>query len=460
MSEFTQSDFIDSSPTYLNLYPWQKKALAKWAEADYVGVIEAVTGTGKTRVALAAIEKHFRDDWKVLIIVPTIELQNQWYKVIKSDLISPSGLNIKVGRLGNGYRHTLGSYDVLIATVSSACNNSLHSGGYQGLLIADECHRYGADNWSRALEEKFVRRLGLTATYERDDGGKELYLDPYFKSVCYTLGYDEALTDGVIAKFKIAFIGFDFNDSERKDYHKFNKDCVKYRTYFIKNYGLTSEPFGEFMKEVTKLSKGGEGEATMSARYYLNSFNKRRQLLSNCDHKRAGLAKLTPAIEKADRVILFTQTKEAASAMVDVLRNTGLNAEMLDATMDREARKKVLVGFEDGRNEVVAAPRLLDEGIDVPAADLAIVVASSRSKRQMIQRMGRVLRKKKDGRLARIAIFYIKGTSEDPECGAHETYIDLIRDAAEDVQYFSINDSKAICSYVNDWGTKLLPALR
>ena len=100
-------------------------------------------------------------------------------------------------------------------------------------------------------------------------------------------------------------------------------------------------------------------------------------------------------------------------------------------------RRKVFAGFEDGTHELVAAPRLLDEGIDVPAADLAIVLASSRSKRQMIQRMGRVVRRKDDCRIARVAIVYVEGTAEDPNDGAHEDFVETIQDAADDSQGLS-----------------------
>ncbi len=446
-----QSKAGDTHSSYLNLYPWQRKAYAKWTEAGYVGVIEAVTGTGKTRLALAAIDKHFREGWKTAIIVPTLELQNQWEKVIQSDLIEPSDLSLSIGILGGGRNDSLDNNDILIATAASACTNYLHTGDYNGLLIADECHRYGAENWSRGLEDAFKGRLGLTATYDRADGGKEKYLDPYFNSVCYTLGYEEALIDGVIANFKIALIGFEFDRNEKEEYRTYNNYCIQYRTELIRNYNVTAEPFGEFMREVNILCRGGEERATLIARKYIHNFNKRRQLLSNCTHKNTGLYMLTPAIIEADRTIVFTQTSDAANNAVQGLNRAGLNAAMLDATLGRTERRDILVDFEDGINEVVAAPLLLDEGIDVPAADLAIIVAASRNKRQMIQRMGRVLRKKYDNRLARIAIFYMKGTSEDPKNGAHETYIDLIRDSAEDVKIFDIDDHTAICEYLNDW---------
>ena len=78
---------------------------------------------------------------------------------------------------------------------------------------------------------------------------------------------------------------------------------------------------------------------------------------------------------------------------------------------------------------------MLDEGVDVPAADLAVILAASRSRRQMIQRMGRVLRRKPDGRAARFIIVYARGTVEDPALGAHEGFLDEITPVAAAVHH-------------------------
>jgi RNA polymerase primary sigma factor len=119
--------------------------------------------------------------------------------------------------------------------------------------------------------------------------------------------------------------------------------------------------------------------------------------------------------------------------------------------MDMTARKQVFAAFENDRLELVAAPRLLVEGVDVPAADLAIVLASNRSRRQLIQRMGRVVRKKEDGRLARLAVLYVEDTSEDPQV-SQEDFLYIIDHVAHDIQYFDSRDcSREICEYLNDW---------
>jgi superfamily II DNA or RNA helicase len=85
---------------------------------------------------------------------------------------------------------------------------------------------------------------------------------------------------------------------------------------------------------------------------------------------------------------------------------------------------------------VLAAPRLLDDGVDVPTADLAVIVGASRSRRQMIQRMGRVLRRKPAGRWARFAVVFVEGTVEDPDAGAHEAFLDEIVDVADEISVF------------------------
>lgn len=84
----------------------------------------------------------------------------------------------------------------------------------------------------------------------------------------------------------------------------------------------------------------------------------------------------------------------------------------------------------------MSAPRVLDEGIDVPAADLAVIVGASRTRRQMVQRMGRVLRVKVDGRLARFAVLFAESTVEDPQNGAHEGFVAEVTSIAAAVRRF------------------------
>lgn len=102
----------------------------------------------------------------------------------------------------------------------------------------------------------------------------------------------------------------------------------------------------------------------------------------------------------------------------------------------------------------MTAPQVLDEGIDVPAADLGIVLGASHSRRQMIQRMGRVLRRKPDGRPARFAIVFVEGTTEDPALGAHGAFLDEVTAVADEVVTFPIGAAADEVSSFLDGGRR------
>jgi len=163
---------------------------------------------------------------------------------------------------------------------------------------------------------------------------------------------------------------------------------------------------------------------------------------------------LVPAAHAAERVLVFTEQVEPAEDAAETLIVNGLKAAAIHSKLPKESSRALLEGFANGSLDVLCAPKVLDEGLDLPAADLGIILAASQSRRQMIQRMGRVLRRKPDGRFARFVIAYVIGTSEDPANGAHEAFLDKITDVADDVVNFRIADlgvSKKMCEYLNDF---------
>ena len=342
-------------------------------------------------------------------------------------------------------------HDVVIATPNSRSKRQLHP-TTNSLLIADECHHYGAAEWSKVLKNGFTRRLGLTATYDREDNGVRDFLDPYFGGVCASIGYREALDDQVIAEFKVAFVGVEFNPAEKLAYEEAAEKARRYRTKLINEWRMPAEPFGAFIQAVNRLKHSGVAEGSKLASFYLSAFTKRRRIMAEARGKFEAILNLAPAVRAAERTIAFAQTKDGAATVVELLSRKGVNGAVLTSDMDMDDRRKVFAGFEDGAHELVAAPKLLDEGIDVPAADLAIIVATSRSKRQLIQRMGRVVRKKADGRLARVVILFVEGTAEDPREGAHEDFLEVITNGATDVRTFGSSTKPAVVvAYLNDW---------
>lgn len=107
----------------LNLYGWQQRALESWQRNGFRGVVEAVTGGGETRLAVGAVRTHLFLGWKILVLVPTIELMHQWNSVLSGQPKTNKSLNCKIGLCGAGNKSSLEDYDVLISLIHSAAQN-------------------------------------------------------------------------------------------------------------------------------------------------------------------------------------------------------------------------------------------------------------------------------------------------------------------------------------------------
>jgi superfamily II DNA or RNA helicase len=420
--------------------------------------VEAVTGTGKTRVGMVAIREALAEGGFVHVLVPTIDLQDQWCRELETLL---PGLSI--GRRGNDRADVFPRFRLIVSVVNSARDYAVGALPPSSLLVADECHRYGADGNARALRDEFPRRLGLTATFARDDGGCEAFLAPYFGDTCFQMGYAQAIEDEVTAHFKVALVGVDFaTEEERQEYDAAAEQGGKARHWLISQKWAPAEPFGEFMKHVANLAgndpvQRGNGDgysAVGKAREYMKSFSTRRKLLASTTSKRDVLVELMGAVRAASRTIVFTESIDTANDTATLLRRHGIQAAAIHSKMTKPERKAILGQFARGEISAIAAPKVLDEGIDVPAADLAIIFATSKTRRQMVQRMGRVLRRKTDGRLARFIVLYVEDTTEDPGKGAHESFIGEIADpaVAEEIRTFDSSDLlDDVVDFLNDF---------
>jgi len=424
---------------------WQTDALLEWIQRGRRGVVEAVTGTGKTAVGILAAADALSRGLRVLILVPGVDLLEQWFIKLEADL----PLN-KTGKFCNGHTDTLFTHEVVVATVQSACKYNMLSAETQGLLIADEVHRYGTARYSLALEEAFNERLGLTATYERNDNGIAEHLSPYFSlpnkdvidsgAVISGCGYARGLADGILAPFRVGLIGLNLEVDDQIKYENLSESLRKKRRKLIKDFGCPPEPFGEFIAGVQMLEIGsGDLTATQTARGYLRDFADRRKLLAETSTKLHAFELLYYPLKLANHSLVFTETKESAINVAGKLQEMGIKAEEFSSGISKEDRKNRLEEFKNGTIKVLCAPRVLDEGVDLPEADMGIILASTKTKRQMIQRMGRIIRPKMDGRSATFIIVYMNNTSEDPEIGAYEGFLNEVTDLAESIGRFDEN---------------------
>ena len=405
----------------LALRPWQAEALAAWTAAGR-GVVEAVTGAGKTRLALAAVRLVVERGGGVLVLVPGLALQDQWVRELGAVL--PRGA---VGRLGGGAADDLDRHRVVVATPHSAAGLPVDPpAGAPGLLVADEAHRLAAPTWAGALRASFALRLALTATLEREDEGVEDVLLPYFGEVVHRYGYAEAARDGAIAPFDVTLVGVPLTAAEASRHDELD-GRVRRITSALAATGVLPRAPRELIRALTAMVAeadrgGGDGPQVRAAREYLAVLRERRALAAGAARKRDAVAVMAPALA-GRRTLAFTDTIAQAEDVAALLRAGGVPAAAVHGGHDAADRRSRIAGLERGRLAALVAARVLDEGIDLPDADVALALSAFRTRRHLVQRLGRVLRRKVDDRAAHLVLLHAAGTLEDPARGGHHGFL-------------------------------------
>src|SRR4051794_14984408 len=453
VERFTEMTRTDIGPAPRELYRWQLDALVSWLRCGRRGVIEAVTGSGKTDVAIAAVSDALRRGRFVLVVVPSRVLMEQWYGRLRAAL--PSA---RIGRLGDSGRDSPDSCDVLIATRhSAAAYKPIPPTARGGLLIADECHGLGGGILRRALLTQYDERLGLTATLERSDDAVAELLLPFFGGICHRYGFEQAISDGVCARPRVAFAGVELSIEERAEYLATEEKLVSSRRHLRSINGMPLESFGDFLAAVAHLAERDAGADGRAAREYLDAFAKRRQIVAQSIGKYELLGSLASAIKDAEGALLFTETVRAANHAINRL-DPLVSIDLITGSTARGQRRQILDDLRVRRLQAVAAPRVLDEGVDVPDANLGIVMSASRTRRQMIQRMGRILRRKRPGVAARFVIMFARDTLEDPtQRSERDGFLDEIERIADATAVFAAMQREAIDGFLSAPGPALVP---
>jgi superfamily II DNA or RNA helicase len=430
----------------LTPYNWQAEAYGWWVAHGSRGIVEAVTGTGKTTVGLAAIAASMRSRERVLLLVPTIVLQEQW--VARMQRYLPDA---RVANLGGAVSDGAISkpHDVMVAVINSAANHAQRLDGQYACVIADECHRYGAPTYRKGLLDGAARRLGLTATLERLDEGVEEALTPYFGGHLFRYDFDRATSDRVLASFVVANVGVQLTADEHQQFDIVDELCRNARAKLIHQYGYPAD-IAQFMPAValaakTKITLWGEGRL---ARQYMSAFSQRIKILAETPARRDLLGKLAAVIQRSGGCLAFTETVQMADQAAGTLRSCGIAAEPFHSDLSNAERQIRLDQLKRGRLQAVVGVRALDEGVDVPDVNLGIIMSASRQKRQMVQRLGRIVRKKPDDRFAVLINFFANGTPEDPRQGAHEAFLDAITNGADDIATFPDGYTPALERYL------------
>jgi superfamily II DNA or RNA helicase len=371
---FEEIELVPS--TQMEPYPHQREALDAWTQAGRSGVVVLPTAAGKTYLAQLAIQSTQRT---TLIMVPTLDLMHQWYAQLEAAFP-----DVEVGLLGGGSRDRT---PILVSTYDSAAINAETLGNQYGLLVFDECHHLPSD-FNRVIAEYAIApyRLGLTATPERTDGKHEdlktlIGAEVYRKSA-------EELSGGALAKHEVVQIKVTLSQEERARYDQ----LMQIRNTFLKQAGIYLSSAQGWQRFVQASAKSKAGRKAMLAH------REARAIAFGTEGKIRVLSELL-AKHYPDRTLIFTDD----NATVYRISQAFLIPAITHQTPVKE-RHEILTKFKQGDYKTLVASRVLNEGIDVPDARVAIVLSGTGSTREHIQRLGRVLRKGKDP--TKFAILY------------------------------------------------------
>lgn len=367
-------------------YPHQQEALAAWQQAGRQGVVVLPTAAGKTYLAQLAMQATQRS---TLVTVPTLDLLHQWYAHLQAAFP-----NVEIGVLGGGARDRT---PILVATYDSAAIHAETLGNQYGLLVFDECHHLPTD-FNRIIAEYAIApyRLGLTATPERTDG-RHIDLTNLVGTEVYRRSAEE-LAGVALACHQTTQIRVRLSSQEQERYDR----LIQTRNAFLQEANIFLGSLAGWQHFVQASARSKAGRRAMLAH------REARAIAFGTEGKLRVLANLL-AQHAGDRTLVFTDD----TATVYRISEDFLIPAITHQTPVKE-RHDILQRFKQGEYRTVVASRVLNEGVDVPEASVAIVLSGTGSTREHVQRLGRVLRKGRDpNKLARLYEVIAEDTSEE-----------------------------------------------
>jgi superfamily II DNA or RNA helicase len=349
--------------------PFQTEALNAWLANRGQGIVVLPTGAGKSHLALMAIDAKRRS---TLVVVPTLDLVRQWFDLLRK------AFELPVGVVGGGEHRV----EALTVTTYDSAHLHMENFGHRfGVVVFDECHHLPSEAYALAAAQCLAPfRLGLSATPERTDG-KERDLETLVGPLVYRKDIVE-MSGEYLADYDVHTVSVELSPTEREEYEAERAIYVG----FLRSAGIRmSSPRG-WNDFILRSTQSSQGQRAMKA------YRRQKELAVAAPAKLEVLWRLLLQHNK-DRVLIFTQDNRTAY----LISKQFLIPIITHQTKVTE-RSRILQMFSEGQYNAVVTSKVLNEGVDVPDANVAVIISGTGSVREHVQRLGRILRQRKNKR--------------------------------------------------------------
>ncbi len=459
-------------------YAWQEKCLDVWADNQFRGVVQAVTGAGKTRLALKAMQRlelELRRPIRVKIVVPTKSLMSQWESVLKKDKLknefegATDRCFAAIGCRG-GTRRDSADRKYMIYVINSARYQLARrileelKAGEQVLLIADECHHYTSgenrkifDFVPLAFEQPGCYfSLGLSATLPPAKEGSLLW-DALGKKI-YNYSFEQALRYGTVCDFVIFQVALSFLPEEQEEYDMLTEEMRVVHSQLYQGYPLLREFGFSFFPVLKSLAEGKNKKLAHLARTYLMLTYQRKRIVCMAENSIRCACRLLEQAVEGEQCIVFGESIEQADDIYHELRRTYRSrVGRYHSRMGQQANQNALERFKNGEMRILIVCRALDEGVDVPETAVGIILSGTSMERQRVQRLGRILRGGSGKTYAKLYYLYIKDSREEksyfPMRGERFKTVDLDYDVREN-EFHYLDYERRMNHLLKRWETE------
>lgn len=412
----------------MKLYDWQKECLTAWEKNNYHGIVNVVTGAGKTIFALSAMEllnTRLNGHLRIKIVVPVLPLVNGWSLAIHDHFPRLFSHDARPG-IFTGERKDALNRKCMIYTINSARYNLARhilsdiNNGFSVLIIADECHHYSSPENKKIFD--FLRQpdfrpdkyfsLGLSATPQAAAGYHSV-LVPSLGPEIYRYNFSDAVKAATVSPFCVYQIALSFSASELSEYDEISRKLILTRNTLYKEHPyLKKTDHADFFAQLKRIIQA-EGEDSPAAAFLMLSYQRQR-LTQNADSRISCAADLIASLPFAERILIFSEKISQAEQLYSLLCAQYPNqVGIYHSEMTQNIRKITLDNFRCGNLRMIVSCKALDEGVDVPDASVGIILSGTAVSRQRIQRLGRILRKSPQKKRACLYYLYIKESSEE-----------------------------------------------